>query len=161
MAEGLVRTAERLMRTVRSVSSEDTALEALATLRDFGVVVLVDAGKRPLDVLTTENLPQVASRAEVMAADARATVLFAPESERSSKGVVSVHLADDLDAVIRTISTNRLWPGVVVVDDQERYAGYIFNEDLRKTTAENVKLVQQMYPEAWATVGAPLLRKGS
>jgi len=149
-------TAGGVLQNIPPFRTGDSALAVLERLRDIGVAVLVDDDNRPFDILTSKDVEVVRSRTHNLGPDSRASSLFA--STRRYLHVVKV--SDDVRAISRVVAANNLVPGVVAVDDNGRYAGYVFNEDLQKKVetffneaVEQVERVKQAYPAAWSAVG--------
>ena len=154
-----VPVARDVMKRLPAVRDSDTVIGALQLLRSQGVVVKVDDEGRPFDILTLDDLDRVRKGAEMAGSrSASARLLFSPER----RYVHSVREDEDLGSVVRIISANHLPLGIVAIDERGRYAGYVFNADLREQAETFVKeavaraeVVQKAYPEAWAATGAP------
>jgi hypothetical protein len=154
-----VPVAAAVMKEIPAVKMQDPVVAALERLGEHGVAVLVDDAGRPRDILTSCDLDHVRERANLLRVDSPAAKLF----EQEGRDVYRVRRDDDLRAVAQEIARRRLATGIVVVDDAGRYAGYLFNDDLRasadafvREAKQRAESVQASYPEAWSALGGRL-----
>ena len=142
-------------RDVRAVRRTDSVYAALRNLKEYGVAILVDDQDRPIDILTSCDLTAVVAKAQDVVKETLAAQIFEP----GGRTVYSVPVSANLLEVARIIAREKLGTGIVVVDGDGRYAGYIFNRDLQQKAEEiSAKAqayerdVKSRYPDAWSTI---------
>jgi predicted transcriptional regulator len=148
--------AKDVMLPVPAVSKADGILRVLGNLREHGVAVLLDTENKPFDILTACDLGKVKEQVEHgLGKDAPASALFEPKG----RPVFTVNADDDLTVVAQQIALHGLSTGIVVVDRQGRYLGYVPSSTLReratelfREVSEDVRRVKAQFPEAWSSV---------
>lgn len=152
----MLPVAKDLMELVPAILPTEGVIRVLGNLHEHGVAVLLDGERRPFDILTACDLDKVKSQVEQgLGKDASASALF----EAKGRSVFTVSEDDDLTTVARRIAQHGLATGIVVVDRNGRYQGYLFSSALRakanelsREVTDDVRRVKAQYPEAWSTV---------
>jgi len=152
----MLPVAKDVMLPVPAVSKTDGILRVLNNLREHGVAVLLDTESKPFDILTACDLDKVKKQIERgLGKDAPASALFEPKGRH----VFTVKPDDDLTVVAKQIALNSLSTGIVVVDSDGRYMGYVPSSTLReratelsREVSEDVRRVKAQFPEAWSSV---------
>lgn len=140
---------------IRGVRKEESVHVPLQNLKEYGVAILVDDQSRPIDILTSCDLSRVLKRAQGVTKETPAAQIF----ETSGRIVHTVRGNVDLLAVANKVAVLKLGTGIVMVDDDGRYAGYIFNRDLRQKAEEiaskaraHARDVKSRFPDAWSNI---------
>jgi CBS domain-containing protein len=152
----MLPVARDVMDLVPAILPTEGVIRVLSNLREHGVAVLLDSERRPFDILTACDLDKVKKQVEQgLGKEAPASALF----EAGGRTVFTVTDEDDLTSVARKIAQHGLATGIVVVDDNGRYRGYLFSAKLRAKATElsrevndDVRRVKAQYPDAWSSV---------
>jgi hypothetical protein len=117
-----------LVTFVHPIPESASARAVLEALKRDEVAVLVGSDRRPIGVLTYSDMEHIKKRVAEKAERAR-------ELFHAGRSIYTVSVSDDAAAVARAIARHGLKTGIVAVDDQGSYAGYVFVRDLRELHA--------------------------
>jgi hypothetical protein len=119
---------ERILEYVEPVKEDAEGKRVVELLGKNHVVVLVDSGSRPIGILTLCDIDRVLNRAKKQPGKLKASDLF---EEKSLDYVHTVKVDDPLDVAADEITRRHLDTGIVAVNQQGVYAGYVYTSKLR------------------------------
>ena len=149
--------AVTVMTRVPAITKGALVLDVLKNLKEHGVAVLVDAERRPIDILTSCDVEAVKQKIgeRKLAGNSPGSALFTEQGRE----VYTVREDDSLEVVAQKLARFGLGTGIAVVDASGRYSGYVYNREMRRRASEysqeveaDVRRVEAEFPEAWSSL---------
>lgn len=150
------------IKSVRALRADDSARDALRTLKEQGAAVLVDDDHRPIGVITFSDMARLS---EAVKNARRAQDLF-----ELGREIYTVPVDASPVEMAKAIVERGLKTGIVAVDEKRRYVGYVFVRDLRELVddvrkerervAKSLETLRKEHPASFARVER-IIKSGS